>query len=675
MNVSWNWLREYVSLSVTPQALADRLTMSGLNLGDNGVAPVGNDFCIDIEVTSNRPDCLGHLGIAREGAALFGLPFQLPAAEVKPSAAKTSSVTSVAIECPDICPRYIARVIRGVKVGPSPAWLRERLEAIGQPSVNNIVDVTNYVLMECGQPLHAFDFDKLHGQKIVVRRGKAGEKITAIDQKQYALDPSMCVIADADRPVAIGGVMGGFDTEIGSRTKNVLIEVAEFAPRSIRSTARRLKLHSPSSYRFERGIDVRQMEWASRRCCELILKVAGGELLDEPVFAGEPLPGPREPVTLRFHQIRRILGIDVPADEAVRILKTLGMTPQGAATSEKATFIPPSWRRELDREADLVEEIARVHGYEKIPQDVAVPLTLSKRTHRDRVSDRVRNALTAAGCFEAVTFSFHPESVYDLFKPRGERTKLPLDHDGWRGDVLRQSLIPSLLVSRRENEKHRTFNAQLFEIARVYLDAKPGVPEQDVEPLVIGLVSGRSFLEVKGLLQTVARAVNPAAVLTARPSEITQFAAGRGAEVLLNGKPWGYVGELDRSVTDTLDLHDAVTAAEVDLGVLEASADLVPSAGPLPQFPGIERDLNFVLDEPTTWDELEALVRSVAGPLCEATSFAGQYRGKQIPEGKKSYIIRTWYRAPDRTLTTEEVDRWQAAVIAACQEKLAAQLR
>jgi len=244
-----------------------------------------------------------------------------------------SAVTSVAIECPDLCSQYQARIVRGAKVGPSPAWLVQRLATVGIASINNIVDITNYVLMECGQPLHAFDFDKLHGKKIIVRRAKPGEKLQAIDHKEYVLTPEMCVIADADHPVALAGVMGGAETEITTATKNILIESALFAPLSIRETSRRLKLHSDSSYRFERALDPHGPDWASRRCCELILEFAGGELLDGAVFAGTQPPAESDPITLRFAQIERILGIEIPSEEAVRILQSLGLKLVGDASA------------------------------------------------------------------------------------------------------------------------------------------------------------------------------------------------------------------------------------------------------------------------------------------------------------------------------------------------------
>ena len=674
MLVSWDWLKQYVALDVSAEILADRLTMTGLNLEE--CHDVAGDTCIDFEVTSNRPDCLGHLGVAREAAVVYNKPLKLPAAAPKASSRPIDPATTVVNECLDLCSQYHARVVRGVKVGPSPAWMQRRLQTVGIACVNNIVDITNYVLMECGQPLHAFDMEKLHGQRIVVRRARAGEKLKAIDHKEYVLAPEMCVIADADHPVALAGVMGGAETEITSATKFVLIESALFAPLSIRNSSRRLKLHSDSSYRFERALDPHGPDWASRRCCELILELAGGELLDGSVFAGTRPPADCAPITLRFAQIRRILGIDVPNDESVRILTALGLTQVGRVTPETAVFVPPSNRRDLSREIDLIEEVARIHGYDQLPSNVTVPLCLSHKSHRDRVVDRVRSTLTGAGFFEAITVSLVSEKEHSLFRPRGDLPPLAIDHSDFREtSLLRQTLVPSLLGSRRANERRGTFGAQLFEIATVHLSAVTSLPQTQSEPTMVSFVSGKSFAEVKGVVEEMAARVNPSATLIARPSTIAQFTDGRGAEILLNGQFWGWLGELDRSVIDRLDLRDSVTVAELDLSVLEAVADLVPKFKPLPSYQSSSRDLNFVLDDAVTWRELDAVVRGAAGPLLESIGFGNQFRGKGIPEGKKSYLVTVIYRSPERTLTGEEVEAAQQSVIAACLKQLGATLR
>ena len=672
MLVSWNWLKEYVQLDMPAETLADRLMMSGLNL--ESISDVGGDLCIDLEVTSNRPDCLGHLGIARETSVLYNRPLTIPNPQPATSATQTSSVASVTISAPDVCPVYIARVIRGVKIGPSPFWLTQRLKTVGLTPINNVVDITNYVLMECGQPLHAFDFAKLAGQRVEVRAARPGEKLAAINQKTYDLSPEMCVIADAERPVALAGVMGGLDSEISDTTTDVLIEVAEFAPRSIRSTARKLGLHSPSSYRFERGIDRTQLEWASRRCCELILQLAGGELLADPVVAGSLQPVPRAPITLRFSQIQRILGIDLPPAEVVRILCALGLLPVGSATAEAATFTPPSWRRDLEREIDLIEEAARIVGYEQIPENRPVALAVAAPTIRDQVRNRVADLLVGAGFFEAYTISFVDEPNFELHRPWGELKAVAVDHSTRRKEnLLRQSLIPSLLVSRRDNERHGNYDARLFEMAKVYLNAEPD--RAHAEPDMLTFVTEQPFLEAKGLLESLASSIHPANQVSVKASPLPLFETGRGAEVLLNGQPWGWLGEVAGGVRDQLELRDSVTVAEVRLAGLWDHTLLSPTYQEVARFPASERDLNFVLDEQIPWSELSDVVRHAAGPHLEAIRFGGQYRGQQIAAQKKSYVVRLSYRGSERTLTNEEVETAQQRVIAACTSQLGAALR
>lgn len=674
MLVSWDWLQEYVALEMSVEDLTDRLTMSGLNLEEFNA--VGDDWVIDLEVTSNRPDCLGHLGIAREVAVLYDRALKLPTAKPRASGDDVAGRVRVEIESPELCSQYHARIIHGVKIGPSPEWMQRRLKAAGIACINNVVDITNYVLLECAQPLHAFDFDKLRGEQIIVRRAKTGETLKAINQKDYALTAEMCVIADAQRPVALAGVMGGLDTEISDATTTVLIEAALFAPLSIRNTARKLDLHSPSSHRFERALDPQGPDYASRRCCELILELAGGELLDGCVSAGVIPQAVGAEIPLRFSRFRKVLGIDIPSDTAVGILQRLGLTLVGSPSAEQAVFVAPTYRRDLTREIDLIEEVARIHGYDKLPADVVVPLCTSSKSHRERVVERIGETLTAVGFFEAMTPAFTSAADRLWFQPRGEAAALSVDHSSRRQEnLLRQTLIPSLIGSRRANERQGTFDVKLFEIAKVYLAADPDRPERDVEPWMIGLVSGASYLELKGVVELLAKRINPHAVVSVRPSTVSQFTPGRGAEVLLNGEQWGWLGELDRSVCDAADLRDAVCIAELDLDLLDRSADLVPRATKLPEYPGMVRDLNFVLDERVPWSDLEQTVRQAAGPLLVGVQFGSQYRGKQLGDSKKSYVVTLTFRAADRTLTGEEVDSAQAAVVAACEQSLRASLR
>lgn len=672
MIVSKNWLSEYVDVDMPVDDLTDRLTMSGLNL--EGVETAGDDLAIDLEVTSNRPDCLGHIGVAREVSVLFEKELRIPVPKPGVTSEQASSATSVQIDCPDLCHEYHARLIKGVRIGPSPDWLVDRLAAAGINSVSNVVDITNYVMLECGQPIHAFDFDKLEGGRIVVRRASKGEKIKAIDQKEYELTEDMCVIADASRPTAVAGVMGGLDTEISDSTVNVLVETASFEPISVRATARALKLHSPSSFRFERRVNRQNIDWASRRCCELIMQIAGGELLDGSVVAGESA-AVREPVSMRFAQVPRILGMNVSPDECVRILKELGLELV-EQTEDTASFTAPAWRLDLTREADLIEEIARIYGYEKIPDDATLPVVATSRSVREQVGDTIRTTLPACGFFESLTLSFVSREQLELFRPRGEINNVAVNHSTRsKENQLRQSLIPSLLHCRRQNERHGTLNAELFEVAKVYLSAGEGKTENEAEPTMLGIVSGRDFLTLKGVVETIVSRVTPNATLTAAPSKLSEFGHGRGAVLALNGTEFGWLGELDRSVTDKLDLQEGASVAEINVNMLEDAFQAERVYKPLPRFPAVTRDLNFVLAESTNWADLANTVTSAGGELLRQVSFGGQYRGKGIDTGHKSYLVSCCFMAEDRTLTTEEVDAAVAQILTACEEELAAKLR
>ena len=676
MLVSWNWLKDYVPLTITPGELTDRLMMAGLN--HESTEALGNDFAIDLEVTSNRPDCLGHIGIAREAAVLTGLPLKF--SEARPPVASASgerihdevqNYTSVEVQCPDLCPRYTARLIRGVKIGISPSQIAMRLAIIGQPVINNVVDITNYVLMECGQPLHAFDFDKLGGRRIVVRRAAAGEQLEAIDHKTYALDPEMCVIADESRPVALGGVMGGATTEVSKSTVDVLIESAQFAPLSIRATARKLKLHSPSSYRFERGTDPEMVDWASRRCCELILKHAGGELVEGVIDVGSPRVE-RPPITLRLSQLKRILGIEVPAEAVRRILSALGCEEQ-SANGQQVITVPPSWRRDLEREIDLVEEVARVHGYDQIPEDASVPMAASHKPDADRVLAKLRGVLTAGGFDEALTASVVSERWSEAFSPWSNQPPLVTNSPMLENaDRLRRSLVPSLLDVRRINESLSNPTIELFEISRVYL---PSAAELPHEQLTLGAVSGRGFLHVKGVVEALLAALH-----TSQPLELADFqhqllAAGQACELKLGGQRLGFLGDVSPAGQKGFGLRGPATILEIDVSRLAAGATLSPKYSEPSPYPTISRDINLIVAEEVRWADLAATVRGSAGPELERLEYLDTYRDPaKDGQNTKRLLFSLTLRAKDRTLTGPEADAIRDAVVTGCTGRFAARL-
>ncbi|MGW8257531.1 MAG: phenylalanine--tRNA ligase subunit beta, partial [Thermoguttaceae bacterium] len=572
MLISWNWLKQYVLLDMPVEELERRLMMAGLN--HESTEHLEGDLAIDLEVTSNRPDCLGHIGVAREVAVLWERELKIPPASPAEEKTPVEQLTSVRIDCEDLCFRYIARVIRGVKVAPSPDWMVRRLETIGLMPINNVVDASNYVLMECGQPLHTFDHKKLKGGKIVVRRPRAGEKIEAIDHKTYELTPEMCVIADAENPVAIGGVMGGASTEVSARTTDILVEAAEFDPLSIRNTARRLNLHSDSSYRFERRVDPEGLDWASRRCCELIIELGGGRLAAGAVDVGQKPPD-RKPVVLRFSQLKRILGIDVPVERVRQILLALGNVEDTeskdwtsraqkqariSAGDERITLIPPSWRRDLSREIDLVEEVGRIYGYDQIPEDVAVPMAPSTRTREDRVLQIIRDALTAAGMDEAYTLSVVDQQSSAAMTPWTAAEPLRTISPVIRGaDCLRRSLIPSLLGARRTNEALSNPHIELFEIAKIYLPRPEELPE---EKLMLGITSGGDYLFIKGVIEALVGKLKSAVPFESCEATVESLDRGRSCQLRLGDKLLGFVGQVLPEAQKAFDLRNPTVVAD-----------------------------------------------------------------------------------------------------------------
>lgn len=672
MIVSWNQLTEYVRLDMPVEALAERLALTGLN--HESTDDVGGDLAIDLEVTSNRSDCLGHLGVAREISVLFDKPLRIPAAAPRTSGVGVESLAGVTVETPELCPRFTARVMTGVKVGESPWWMRRRLETLGVRPVSNIVDVTNYVMFECGQPLHAYDLDKLEDRRLVVRKARKGETLKAINGRDYPLEPDMLVIADASRPVGLAGVMGGLETEIGPGTTNLLIEAARFDAMSVRKTSRALGLFSPSSFRFERPLDPEVADWASRRCAELILELCPGSVLHPGVVdVGRPAPR-REPIILRVSQIARVLGITVDPVEIRRILESLGLEVVEESVGA-IRVIPPSWRADLDREIDLIEEIARIHGYEKIVENRPIPVTSAPRGRRERVESAVRDTLTALGMDEAVTFSLVEDSLAAPVAGEGaDAAPLRVSHSSRkRENALRRSLIPSLLAVRRHNEAHGVADARVFEIADVYLPREGGqTPEQ---PTRLGIVAGLDFRGLKGVVETLLRSLLVAEPLSAKPAVLPLFAEGRAAELFVGEVRLGWIGEVDAGKLQEFDLRTACSAVELELGVLLDRGRTVAAYRPLPSFPAVVRDLSLVLDRAASWGELAAVVGESAGESFRQVDYLDTFRGGNLTDEQQSVHFSLTFRRDDRTLTGDEVELAVKNVVEACSRKLGAMLR
>ena len=674
MLVSWNWLKQYVALDMPHDELVDRLTMSGLN--HEGTDKVDGDRVIDLEVTSNRPDCLGHLGVAREIAVLYENKLCEPEIEIKESNESIDDLLSVSIESPQLCNRFTARVIKGIKIGPSPDWLLDRLEAIGITPVNNIVDVTNFVMMECGQPLHAFDADKIKDNRIIVREAAKGEKLEAIDHKQYDLEPGMCLIADSSGPIGLGGVMGGAETEISESTTNVIIEAAQFNPMSIRSTARKLNLHSAASHRFERPVDINRTEWASRRACQLIQQIAGGEVAKGLIDEGQSEDW-RKPITLRFEQLKRILGIEIPAAEATRILVALGCEVK-EQSDDQVTVIVATWRTDLIREVDLVEEVGRIFGYDKVPDDLPVPMAATTKLDSQRVLDKIRTTLTSAGFDEAMTASLVPQPWSESFSPWTDNDAISV-HQPMLGvlekasqnigsvNYLRRSIVPSLLEVRRINEYQSNTDVHLFEIAKVYLPNEPGLPD---EPIKVAMVSDSDFKHVKGAIEAVVKDINPNARMIAHEYSNSLLNRDRCCGLEIDGKTLGYIGEVSNNCAKTFGLRRPATIGEIDFNILQQLAVLVPKFTAFSTYPAVSRDFNFVVDEAVRWAAIESTVSDAAGEMVESIEYRETFRDEEKDgAGKKRLLLSVTLRSNDATLTSEQADSTCQQIIDRCQNE------
>jgi phenylalanyl-tRNA synthetase beta chain len=578
-------------------------------------------------------------------------------------------LTRVDVEAPDLCPRYTARVIRGVRVGPSPRWLVERLEAVGLRSVNNIVDVTNYVLMEYSQPLHSFDYDKLAENRIVVRRGRDGERIVSIDGTACALDSDMLVIADAERPVAIAGIMGGLDTEVGDETTNILLESALFDPLSVRRTSRRLGLLSESNYRFERGIDPLGVDAASLRACQLILDLAGGELAEGIVDVWREPWRPRT-LDIRPERTSKLLGVDVPAEQQLDVLGRLGLSPR--LEDGRIVCDIPSHRPDLTREADLIEEVARTVGYDKIPIDTKVAHPVVRLPRVERARQEAGRVMTAGGFDEARLPTFVDAAEAKLFgvespvcvNPRTRKTN----------NALRPTLIPSLLRAVKTNQDVGNADVHLFELAGVF---PPGETADDLpaEFVQLAAVSTGDLRRLRGVLEQAALRIARGAEIRARAAELPGYAPAAAAEILLDGEVIGSVGVVHPNVQDHYGLERTIAAGGLRFDDLVDRAGEPPRYEPVAKFPPVTRDLSLIVDEDVTWAQLAEVVGGVAQPMREACEYVTTYRGKPVPAGRKSVTLSLTYRSPGGTLRSEEVDERVARIVSAAQAKLAAELR
>ena len=661
MILSHKWLRELTGSATPVRDLADALTRAGLNI--ENITPVGDgDFALEAEITTNRPDWLCHLGVAHEIAAIENLAVRVPAPVLRETGPAVESLSSVSVlpGAEAHCPRYTLRVIRGVRVGPSPDWLQNRLAAVGQRPINNVVDVANLVCLEMNQPLHAFDLDRLTERRIVLRPAREGERFAAITGEEAALDSGMLVVADAEKAVALAGVKGGSNSEVGAGTTNVLLESAWFQPRSVRRASRLAKMASEASYRYERGIDQGMTALASARAAGLIMELAGGELARGIIDTNPGLGRPRE-ASMRFSRCDRLLGFRIPREEILRIFAGLGLA-EVSRDADSVTVRVPSHRQDLKREADLIEEAARLAGYDRIPEKISMPLALAHERPTTRTFRIVRRVLSALGCHECVTDSFVPGEWGRAFAPDAS-PYAPRNPVNALRPILRPALSPSLLEVRQTNRQFQ--DVRLFELGRTYRRGPNGPVEKDV----LAILDDRGSRYVRGALEAAAEALGLAGDISARPVvRRPGMADGSGCELLIGNIPFAVFGEADPREAERFGLAAAPGLGEADLGALSDAPRKTRAYRPVPRFPGVRRDISLSLPETALWDEVRRTAERSA-ELLDNISFESLYRGKGLKPGFKGLAFAMILRAPDRSLTDAEAndvrDRVAGALLAA----------
>jgi len=693
MKVLYNWLKELVEFTAPAAELRSRLSMSGVSVDSVEETPAGP--VLDAEITINRPDLLGHLGIAREIATLYRLDLKRVQPKFKESAEPASKAARVEIECPDLCARYTARVIRGVKIQPSPDWLRQRLEALGQSSINNVVDITNYVMLELGQPLHAFDYDRVAEHRIVVRRARPGETMRTLDGIDRKLTKDMCLICDARAPVAIGGVMGGAESEISFGTKNLLLESAWFDPISIRRTSKTLALRTEASMRFERGEDIELADMASRRAAEMIQQLAGGEVLAG-VIDVYPHWAPPQKIELSRKELLRIMGADVPDRAIEEILSALGFAPRridanrGSIGSLVATWecTLPSWRGDVTREVDIIEEIARHYGYDKFPPRLPPAKQPAARLPYAGEEDRLRERLVAFGYQEIVAIPLVDPEHDAAFRHENVTAPTianPLSEDA---STMRTSGITSMIGALEWNLNHGQRNLRLFEFGKAY-EVRAGKP---VETRVLtlgatGLAREQSiheaarefsFDDLKGELDQILVLAGGSQWKLGGPAWL---ATGRAAEISVpasNGKRIGLAGPLARSLAQRFKLRQEIYLVELRLEPLAqavAHAHRSLRYEPLPRFPAVERDFSLVLADATTFAQVKEAICSANIPELHRIEAIDRFRGGQIPAGKYSLLVRVTFQSDEATFAEAQLTDFSARIVSALAEKLGAALR
>ena len=668
MKLSPQWIREFVDLKADDAHLAEHLTLAGIAV--ETISGAWDDTTFEMDITTNRPDAMNHYGVAREASAIYNVPLKSITPKLPASKGKTNF--AIQIDEPELCPRFTARVIRGVNIVGSPDRITRQLALLDQRPINNAVDATNYVLWEIGKPTHVFDLDLLEGGKLIIRRARAGETLTTLDGVERKLTSEDLVVADARKAVGLAGVMGGFDTMITAKTKNILIESAWWDPVTVRKMARRHGLHTDASHRFERGADYDSCVLSTNRVAELILESGGGELEGEPVdVVAQPMTRP--PIALRLAQVTRILGKDLGRDEIVRILERLGFQ---LAPGNDFHVQVPSWRLDVEREIDLIEEIARQYGYDKFESTLPA-FSGSVVELPDAAKDaRLRSSLLALGYNEAVALTFVSHADAKTFSNAGIlEIANPLSEEA---SCMRPSMVPGMLDMLAWNLNRGTENVRLFEAGHIFEKSSTGRDEKKriclgatgnaVEPGVHQAAREYSFFDLKGDVETLLSFLQNNIVYAADEKLAAYFHPGRAARAVISGHEIAQFGQIDPDIASARKIRQAVFVAEINLDLLYDEKLKRPHHTQLPKFPAVERDFSFVLANDVTWEQIHRGVMSSPPPELRGLVPVEVFLGGNVPSGKYSLLLRARFQSPERTLREEEVAQWAARIIAAVKE-------
>jgi phenylalanyl-tRNA synthetase beta chain len=707
MDISLRWLNQYLTPGdVTAEQVDHILTQAGMPIEEHKPiigGPNDGDVILDVEVTSNRGDCLGHVGCAREIAAAryadkprtLTLP-ELQAQSEQSFGEPIESQLTLDNQVPDRCPLFTARLIRNVKVGPSPTWLKNALESLGQRSINNVVDVTNYITLELGNPCHVFDYDKLEGGTLVVRPARKGEKVNTLYAGTHELSESDLVVADAQGPQSLAGVIGGSDSQVDENTTTVVFEMATWDTVSVRNTGRKLQIRTDAAFRFERGIDPRTIEYASQRAAELICEVSGGQLASGVLSDGAPLPQDRV-IGLRPQRCNDILGIDTDPSEIAELLNALSFPTMLDPSDTLRCTIPAHRSHDVTREIDLIEEVARARSLGVIPVQETLPVRAKEPQRDERAMSAVSQVLTGMGFFETITFSFTSPEKGELFKRSGTDL-VSVDDDRRKAEpTLRPSVLLGLLGCRHANQSARTSTPggiRLYEVAQTFAQAQDTTKTDEYRSIAI--IMDVEFAGKKPKHEDTQRAVRTMrgtidAIIGASFGSLTKINITPGApahrgfdgnthatiSIQLNNESieLGSFGLISAEALKAHDLDHPIVGAELRLKPILDAYPPMSRAELLPQFPGIDRDLSLIVDESVRWDQIRTTADNLELDRCIGHELVGIFRGKQLGDGKKSVTVRLHFRDDDRTLRHEEVDPQIDSFANAAKNSLGAEIR